>query len=123
MGKELIRLNLTSQDILNKQFKPSKSGYDSYEVDEFLDNIINDYRLVEKNMLLKKKQYDDLLKQFHEIKEQKDKLEIKNRSYEDKLKDINDTSKVTIDNIDLIKKIDRYERFLWKQGINPNNIK
>lgn len=123
MGKELIRLNLTSQDILNKQFKPSKSGYDSYEVDEFLDSIINDYRLVEKNMLLKKKQYDDLLKQFHEIKEQKDKLEIKNRSYEDKLKDINDTSKVTIDNIDLIKKIDRYERFLWKQGINPNNIK
>ncbi len=123
MGKELIKLNLTSQDILNKQFKPSKSGYDSYEVDEFLDNIINDYRLVEKNMLLKKKQYDDLLKQFHEIKEQKDKLEIKNRSYEDKLKDINDTSKVTIDNIDLIKKIDRYERFLWKQGINPNNIK
>ncbi len=123
MGKELIKLNLTSQDILNKQFKPSKSGYDSYEVDEFLDNIINDYRLVEKNMLLKKKQYDDLLKQFHETKEQKDKLEIKNRSYEDKLKDINDTSKVTIDNIDLIKKIDRYERFLWKQGINPNNIK
>lgn len=123
MGKELIKLNLTSQDILNKQFKPSKSGYDSYEVDEFLDSIINDYRLVEKNMLLKKKQYDDLLKQFHEIKEQKDKLEIKNRSYEDKLKDINDTSKVTIDNIDLIKKIDRYERFLWKQGINPNNIK
>ena len=123
MGKELIKLNLTSQDILNKQFKPSKSGYDSYEVDEFLDNIINDYRLVEKNMLLKKKQYDDLLKQFHETKEQKDKLEIKNRSYKDKLKDINDTSKVTIDNIDLIKKIDRYERFLWKQGINPNNIK
>lgn len=123
MGKELIKLNLTSQDILNKQFKPSKSGYDSYEVDEFLDNIINDYRLVEKNMLIKKKQYDDLLKQFHETKEQKDKLEIKNRSYEDKLKDINDTSKVTIDNIDLIKKIDRYERFLWKQGINPNNIK
>ena len=123
MGKELIKLNLTSQDILNKQFKPSKSGYDSYEVDEFLDNIINDYRLVEKNMLLKKKQYDDLLKQFHETKEQKDKLEIKNRSYEDKLKDINDTSKVTIDNIDLIKKSDRYERFLWKQGINPNNIK
>lgn len=123
MGKDLIKLNLTSQDILNKQFKPSKSGYDSYEVDEFLDNIINDYRLVEKNMLIKKKQYDDLLKLYHETKEQKDKLEIKNRSYEDKLKDINDTSKVTIDNIDLIKKIDRYERFLWKQGINPNNIK
>lgn len=123
MGKDLIKLNLTSQDILNKQFKPSKSGYDSYEVDEFLDNIINDYRLVEKNMLIKKKQYDDLLKLYHETKEQKDKLEIKNRSYEDKLKDISDTSKVTIDNIDLIKKIDRYERFLWKQGINPNNIK
>ena len=63
------RINLTSQDILEKEFKIDARGYRLQEVDQYLDIIIKDYEemtsiiseleadkkeLLEENMNLKK---------------------------------------------------------------------
>ena len=36
-------VNLTPKDIVNKNFSRGLRGYDSNEVDEFLDQVIQDY--------------------------------------------------------------------------------
>lgn len=46
---------LTPEDIFEKEFKRSIRGYDIDEVNEFLDQVIQDYaRLLEENKALKK---------------------------------------------------------------------
>lgn len=40
---ETSRVQLTSKDILEKEFKTAIKGYNQIEVDEFLDLIIKDY--------------------------------------------------------------------------------
>jgi len=46
---------LTPEDIFEKEFKRSFRGYDIDEVNEFLDQVIQDYaRLLEENKALKK---------------------------------------------------------------------
>lgn len=74
------RVELTSKDILEKEFNIDTRGYRPQEVDSFLDQIIKDYtifndiiaelesdkkKLIEENMSLK-----------HEIRNLSDKVEI-----------------------------------------------
>lgn len=40
---EVKGINLTSQEILDKEFKTTMRGYNQDEVDEFLDVVIQDY--------------------------------------------------------------------------------
>ncbi|AZP05471.1 cell division regulator GpsB [Jeotgalibaca ciconiae] len=42
--------NLTTKDILQKEFKNSMRGYNVSEVDEFLDMIIRDYESYQKDI-------------------------------------------------------------------------
>ena len=42
-----LKLKLTSDVILNKEFQGSTPGYNPLQVDEYLDRIIKDYRVVE----------------------------------------------------------------------------
>ena len=46
-----IKLVLSAEQIGNKIFKGVPRGYDPYEVDKFLDQIIMDYERVESNYL------------------------------------------------------------------------
>ena len=43
----MLKLKLTSKEILNKIFPPSDRGYNAFSVDEFLDKVLEDYRTVE----------------------------------------------------------------------------
>ena len=46
---------LTPEEIFEKEFKRSVRGYDMDEVNEFLDQVIQDYaRVLEENKLIKK---------------------------------------------------------------------
>ena len=123
MAKEILNLSLKSTEILDKKFKGAKNGYDSYEVDEYLDKVLSDYRLVEEKCLLNKKYYANIIKENEELKKTNEYLEISLKSYQDKLDGISDISKATSSNIDLLKRINKLEKFLWKEGFNPNNIK
>ncbi|KAA9301825.1 MULTISPECIES: cell division regulator GpsB [Aerococcus] len=42
--------NLTTKDILQKEFKPAIRGFNMQEVDEFLDIIMRDYESYEKEI-------------------------------------------------------------------------
>ncbi len=43
-------INLTSQEILDKEFKTGMRGYNQDEVDDFLDLIIQDYEIFQKEI-------------------------------------------------------------------------
>ncbi|GGE56687.1 cell division regulator GpsB [Priestia taiwanensis] len=60
------KLNLTTRDILDKEFKTGIRGYNQEEVDKFLDLIIKDYELLSKEIELLKKENERLKKSTDE---------------------------------------------------------
>lgn len=118
-----IKLNLNSQEILDKKFPAVPRGYDPLLVDEYLDKVIKDYSTVESNVLEEASTIAKLKEEIEKLKKENQDLKIENGKYQERFSNIKATDNVTADNIDLLKKINRYETFLYKMGYNPNNIK
>ncbi|HEY4602479.1 MAG TPA: cell division regulator GpsB [Cerasibacillus sp.] len=57
------KIQFTSKDILEKEFKVSMRGYNQDEVDSFLDKIILDYQLFNEEIMTLKKEISRLKKQ------------------------------------------------------------
>ena len=78
MNRNLI--NLTPEEILNKEFKIDTRGYRLKEVDQFLDEIIADYQTFNKIILdlqkEKEEQNDTILSLKQEIRDLKTTVEI-----------------------------------------------
>ena len=90
---------LTPEDIFEKEFKKSMRGYDIDEVNEFLDQVIQDYgRLLEENRTIKKE-----LQQF---KSTKNRQEVHGTSLMSGLD--NDKEKDPIQ--DLVKRVEALEK-------------
>jgi len=119
----MIKLALDSKQLLDKVFRGVPRGYDPYEVDSFIDEIIKDYLLVENNVLSDRKEIDNLNRQIAELKEENRTLEIEIGKYKSRFSNIKSTDNVTSDNMELIKTINKYEKFLFQNGFNPKNIK
>ena len=67
-----IKLFLNSQTIMDRVFPVvSKNAYDATEVDKFLDMIIQDYRTVEANILVVKKDYEQLTEKNKNLEKEK----------------------------------------------------
>ncbi|MCQ2815023.1 MAG: hypothetical protein MJ227_01860 [Bacilli bacterium] len=115
----MIKLNLTSEKVLNEEFKPVPHGYDPLMVDRFFDKMLEDYRIVEENILLSKQEYIDLLKKIENLTKQSKDLEIQNSRLNSRLSNIKPTDLVTSDNVDLIKKVNAYERYIYFLGHDP----
>jgi len=102
------KLFLTSQEILNKQFKIDAEGYRPKEVDRFLDMVIRDYE--EFTSIISKLQNDNRL-----LQEDNQKLKQECR----RLKSIidaahNGDSKTTnYNNVDLLKRISNLEKAVY----------
>ena len=76
-----VKLFLNSQTIMNHIFPVvGKNAYDATEVDKFLDSIIQDYKKVEDNSLILKKEYEDLTSKNRSLEQEK-------RIFFDKMKD------------------------------------
>jgi len=118
-----IKLVLASEEILNKTFRISPKGYDAFEVDEFLDKILRDYRTVENNYLMAAYEIEKLNKRIADLEKKSREDDITISKYSKRLENIKETDDVNEGNIDLIKKIRAYEKFLWNNGYNPNTIK
>ncbi len=118
-----IKLGMTSTQILEKVFPGVPRGYDPFTVDEFLDRVIKDYRLIEANALIDIKEIDNLNNQIEKLKKEKQELEIELGKYKERFSNIKESDNVTTDNIDLIKKINKYEKFLYSKGFKPDEIK
>ena len=118
-----IKLTLNSKEILEKEFSNVPRGYDPLSVDEFLDKIMRDYKLVEGNFLVERRDIENLREKINKLESENEELKIKVSKYESRLKDIKDSDVVSMDNIELIKKINRYEKYLYQHGIIPESIK
>ena len=118
-----VKLNANSQIVLDKKFKAIPRGYDPFEVDEFLDVILKDYRTIETNCLMKEEEIKELKNKIMTLEKEKKQLEISNASYAKRFQNIKETDNVTIDNIDYISRIRALENYLWKIGHNPTKIK
>ncbi len=118
-----IKLVLSSKEIGDKIFKGVPRGYDPYEVDAFLDQIIADYVKVESNYLASQKEMDELNTKIKRLEEERHYLEIELSKIKSRYANVKPTDAVTDDNINLIKRINTLERFLWRNGFNPSNIK
>lgn len=118
-----IKLTLNSEKILEKVFPSTRNGYDPFEVDSFLDSVLADYRTIENNLLIEKSKYDSLESKIKTLESKIKSLEIENERYKARFANIKESDNVTLDNIDLVKKINKYESFLYKLGYNPHTIK
>ena len=118
-----IKLVLNSDAILEKKFPAVPRGYDPLLVDEFLDKVLRDYRLMEAGELIDNSDVSALEKRVKELEKANETLRIENNKYKSRLANINEGDVVTKDNIDLVKRINVLEKYLYNHGVNPKTIK
>ena len=118
-----IKLKLTSQAILDKKFQGSTPGYNPLQVDEYIDRIIRDYKTVEENCLMLQKEAGDLNSQVERLTEENKKLSIENLKFKGRLSNVVEADNVTKENLNLLKRIDSLEKFIYAKGFDPSKIK
>ena len=119
-----LKLFLNSETIMNHLFKVvGKNAYDAAEVDKFLDSIIKDYKKVEENTLVLKKEYENVIAKNRALEQEKRSLEVELEKYKARFANIKASDNVTNDNIELVRRINSLEKFLWAHGFNPDTIK
>ena len=119
-----VKLFLNSKTILEHTFPIThNNAYDAEEVDRFLDMIIQDYKVVEANIIIPNKEYEALKQKNKVLESEKRTIEIELERYKARFTNINPGDNVTTDNIELVRKINALEKFLWAHGFNPDTIK
>jgi hypothetical protein len=121
MVKAIIFLKMTVRD---KYEQLCANKMDNLkEVDKFLDMIIQDYKLVESNIVIPQKEYETLINKNKVLESEKRKIEVELERYKARFTNIKSSDNVTTDNIELVRKINALEKFLWAHGYNPDTIK
>jgi len=118
-----IKLSLSSKQILNKVFREQTPGYNPLEVDEFLDSVLRDYRTIEENCLIAKRELSELQSKVERLEKENETLELENIKYKARYENLDPSMNVTKDNLELIKRIDTLERYLYEHNIDPTKIK
>ncbi len=101
------RINLTSQDILEKEFKIDARGYRLQEVDQYLDIIIKDYE--EMTSIIRELEADkkELLEENMNLKKEVRKLRTKLDVIEES------DSGVSGANADLLRRLSNLEKVIY----------
>ncbi len=97
-------------------------GYDAYQVDTILDNVIEDYEFYEKFYKEAKSYIAELEEKVSNLKKQLQETEVELSKYKAKFDIIKDSDRVTSENIDLLTKIKKYENALYARGIDPTKL-
>ena len=119
-----LKLKLSADEIYNKEFSGSKSGYDCLQVDTMLDSVIADYEAVAEYTQKTEAQLAELTKINRILNERLTKLETDNVVLHKKLADYTSPlPESTGDNLDLLKRISRLEEALYKLGVDPTKIR
>ena len=104
------QFNLSSKDILEKEFKIDTRGYRLKEVDQFLDLIISDYETFFKILKDKDKEKEELLDEIMSLKQEnrnlKTSLEIAKTSEDDE-------SGKGSSNVDIMKRLSQLEKIVY----------
>lgn len=106
MNKNLI--NLTPEEILNKEFRIDTRGYRLKEVDQFLDEIIADYQTFNKIIIDLQKEKEEqsqiILNLKQEIRDLKTSVEISKASV-----GMNEGNS----NVDILKRLSQLEKIVY----------
>jgi len=106
------KLTLSSDEILNKEFSLQYKGYVPQEVDEFLDEVLKNYKIIEDIREYYETQNKALQKTNSILRNKVDELETKLEMEKNKN---NSFEKVDSNsNLDLIKKIAKLESELFQ---------
>ena len=103
------KIVLTTNDILEKQFKVDARGYRPQEVDKFLDVIMEDY--IEYNKMLKR--YDNELKS---VLEENSRLKNEIRNLKSTLSIAENNKGVT--NVDILRRLGELEKIAYGETHN-----
>ena len=105
------QFNLTSKDILEKEFKIDTRGYRLKEVDQYLDLIISDYEQFFKILQDKDKEKEELLNEIMSLKQEnrnlKTSLEIA-KTEEDEMSNTKGVS-----NVDIMRRLSQLEKIVY----------
>ena len=101
-------INLTPQDILDKDFNVDTRGYRPQEVDKFLDIIIKDY--TEFNALLKR-----LTKDNKSLEDEVALLKKEIRRLKE-TEELNTSNTTRMTNLDILKRISNLEKAVYGKG-------
>ena len=102
-------INLTPQDILDKDFNVDTRGYRPQEVDKFLDVVIKDYSTYQ--TWVKKLQKDNklLLEEITHLKQELRRLK--------EMEDAAGESSTRMTNLDILKRLSNLEKTVYGKNI------
>jgi len=100
------KLNLTPEEIFNKQFNVDFKGYSAADVDAYLDLILQDYQTMEENM-------QELLDLVNSLQEKVKSLSAENRELEGKTKAFDLSNTTSYSSLDILKRISRLEEQIY----------
>ena len=102
------KLNLTPEEILDKSFNVDFKGYSASEVDAFLDQVLEDYQIMEDNV-------QELLDLIASLQAEIKSLNAKNVELEGKQKAFDLSNTTSYSSVDLLKRISRLEEEILKK--------
>lgn len=105
--------NLTAKDILQQDFSRGMRGYNTAEVDEYLDKIIRDYDAYQKEVAYLKNENEKLISKIDELSKQ---LAISKKA--------NPTTPGSgVTNFDILKRLSNLEKHVFgSKMINVDNV-
>ena len=106
------QFNLSSKDILEKEFKIDTRGYRLKEVDQYLDLIISDYDTFFKILREKDKEKEELLDEIMSLKQENRNLKT---SLEIAKTNETDEGASGVSNIDILKRLSQLEKIVYKK--------
>ena len=108
------RINLTTQDILSKEFKIDTRGYRLKEVDSFLDEIIKDYNefmtIIDEQNKEKEELLNEIMRLKQELRNVKTSIEIAKSG----------ESEVT--NIDIMRRLSQLEKIVYANAMKESKV-
>ena len=100
------KIALTTQDILNKDFKIDARGYRPQEVDKFLDMVIADY--TEFTTIIKKQESE-----IRALTEDNIKLKQEYHKLRSRLEAAGEDRENPVNNVDLLRRISQLEKIVF----------
>lgn len=113
---------LDAQKIYLKEFEGTKPGYDALQVDSFLDIVVRDYEGFQSYVNETELKIKELNGKIKLLNDEIARLSVENVALNKKLDGIPEDGSVTMNNLELIKKLRAYEKQLINLGVKPDMI-
>ncbi len=102
------KLNLTPNDILEKEFKIDTRGYRLKEVDQFLDLIIKDEETLIEIIKKQEKDIDKLTEEILKLKQ-----ELRDKSVKEEILKATPNQQQNVSNLDILKRLSKLENVIF----------